>query len=61
MPIDQIEYAFAASFNFGLQSAHNQKVIAGQSEVKAKELRSELKKCGRDTVTFRVNSEVGCE
>src|ERR1700736_1275150 len=28
MLIDQIEYAFAASFDFRLQSAHNQKVIA---------------------------------
>jgi len=28
MPINQIEYAFAASFDFCLQSAHNQKVIA---------------------------------
>jgi len=40
MLVDQIEYAFAASFDFGLQSAHNQKVIARQSEVKAKELRN---------------------
>jgi hypothetical protein len=23
MPVDQIEYAFAASFDFGLQSAHS--------------------------------------
>ena len=46
MLIDQIEYAFAASFDFGLQSAHNLKVIAGQSEVKANELRKRPKNVG---------------
>jgi hypothetical protein len=34
MAIDQLENAFAASLNFGLQSAHSQKLIARQSQVK---------------------------
>ncbi|HET9800626.1 MAG TPA: hypothetical protein VFP82_02980, partial [Chthoniobacterales bacterium] len=59
MLIDEFKNAFAPPLDLGLQSAHMQKVIARSSEVKAKEFLSSGKKCGRDTVTLGVNSELG--